>query len=65
MLAIACMAIRRGTSLRALNQCNQLNLLTKKDVQLIMLVEQHPSKLVLHSLADALTLSINTMTQIE
>ena len=33
---------------------NQLNLLTKKDIQLIMLVEQHPSKLVLHSLVGAL-----------
>jgi hypothetical protein len=32
---------------------------------LAALVEQHPSKLVLHSLAGALTLSINTMTQIE
>ena len=42
-------------ALRVLNQCNQLNLLTKKDIQLIMLVEQHPSKLVLHSLAGALT----------
>ena len=40
---------------RVLNQCNQLNLLTKKDIQLIMLVEEHPSKLVLHSLAGALT----------
>ena len=67
---------------RVLNQCNQLNLLTKKDIQLIMqisvftcnqlttvlfslaaLVEQHPSKLVLHSLAGALTLIINTMKQ--
>ena len=56
-----------------LNQCNQLNLLTKKGIQLIMqisaftcnllttmlfslaaLIEQHPSKLVLHSLAGAL-----------
>ena len=30
---------------------------------LAALVEQHPSKLVLHSLAGALTLSINTMAQ--
>ena len=46
----ACMA----QASRVLNQCNQLNQLTKKDIQLIMLVEEHPSKLVLHSLAGAL-----------
>ena len=45
---------RGAQALRVLNQCNQLNLLTKKDIQLIMIVEQHPSKLVLHSLVGAL-----------
>ena len=42
--------------------CNQL---TTVLFSLAALVEQHSSKLVLHSLVGALTLSINTMTQIE